>query len=81
MNKTEHLTQDDLILFMDGEIAAKEEQAAVQKHLLGCSDCAQRLGRLKSGSGAYEQYREQVLDPALQVPTSGWARLSHRSEL
>ena len=70
-----HLSMDELILFMDRELP-QEAAASAQQHLLACADCAQQLLRLKNGSNAYAQYREQVLEPALQVPTTGWARLS-----
>ena len=72
-----HLSIDDLILFMDRELP-QEAAASAQQHLLVCGDCAQQLRGLKNGSNAYAQYREQVLEPALQVPTTGWARLSQQ---
>jgi len=78
MDKTKHLTTDDLILFMDREIDA-ETAAAAERHLLNCGECAQRLASLKRASGAYDEYRAQVLEPALNVPTTGWARLSRHS--
>ena len=74
MNKTEHLSVDELILFLDRELDT-DVAANAEQHLLACPDCAQRLRSLKKGSQAYVQYREQVLEPALQVPTRGWARL------
>ncbi len=77
MNKIEHLTVDDLILFMDRELEANAAANAGQ-HLLNCSECAKRLRSLKNGSDAYGKYCEQVLEPALHVPTAGWARLSRQ---
>ena len=76
MNKPEqHLTQDDLILFLDRELAT-DAAALAEQHLMGCAECAKSLGSLKQGSDAYAQYREIVLEPALHVPATGWARLS-----
>ncbi len=77
MNKQQqaHLSEDDLILFMDRELSANGT-AQAEQHLMQCGDCAQRLMRLKAGSEAYAQYRETVLTPALPVPETGWARLS-----
>ncbi len=72
MNKTTHLTVDDLILFMDRELDGGAA-AAAEQHLLHCGDCVKRLRSLKNGSNAYAEYREQVLEPALAVPTRGWA--------
>jgi hypothetical protein len=69
-----HLSDDDLLLFMDSELAPPARSAA-DKHLLACRDCAQRLQRLQTGSEAYRQYREQVLNPALQIPATNWQPL------
>jgi len=77
VNKTEHLTVDDLILFMDREVDGGSS-AKVEQHLLNCTDCAKRLRSLKSGSDAYVEYRDEVLEPALHVPTVGWARLGQQ---
>jgi hypothetical protein len=74
MAKQIHLSDDDLLLFMDRELGLAAWSAA-EKHLLTCRDCAQRLQRLQTGSEAYRQYREQVLNPALQAPASGWQPL------
>jgi len=70
-----HLSEDDLILFMDRELSATAA-ANAEQHLMQCGDCSQRLKRLKAGSAAYAQYREAVLKPTLPVPETGWARLS-----
>ena len=59
MNKTEHLTVDDLILFMDREVDGGSS-AKVEQHLLNCTDCAKRLRSLKSGSDAYVRVGEVV---------------------
>jgi hypothetical protein len=64
-----HLSENDLLLFMDRELAPPARSAA-EKHLFTCHDCAQRLQSLQNGSEAYRQYREQVLNPALQVPAA-----------
>jgi len=77
MNNNGHLTQDELILFMDRELD-KQTAAQAEQHLLQCSDCAKLLRTLKTGSDTYQQYREQVLIPALEVPETGWARLSQQ---
>jgi hypothetical protein len=69
-----HLSEDDLLLFMDGELGPPARSAA-EKHLHTCRDCAQRLQRLQTGSDAYRQYREQVLNPALQAPLADWPSL------
>lgn len=75
MNHNGHLTQDDLILFLDRELD-QEAAARAEQHLLECGACARLLHTLKTGSHAYQQYRQQVLTPSLDVPQTGWARLS-----
>ncbi len=64
MNRTTHVSDDDLILFTDQEMG-RESAARVETHLQGCADCRKRLEELRSGVAAYEQYRKRVLTPAL----------------
>lgn len=77
MDKTVHLTEDELILFMDRELDT-EAAAAAERHLLACVECGQRLKDLKRGSAAYADYRRKVLEPAFPVPVSGWAGIGVR---
>ncbi len=77
MNNEEHLTQDDLILFLDRELDS-QSAAQAKQHLLNCSDCAKRLTGLKQGSDAYAQYRATVIEPSLPVPETGWIRLGQK---
>jgi hypothetical protein len=72
MDRTAHLSTDDLILFMDREMELGS-RAAAGTHLLNCAECGKRLAALQAGSAAYGQYHEHVLKPALGVPESGWA--------
>jgi hypothetical protein len=74
MDKATHLTIDDLILYMDGEM---EQTAAsiAEQHLLACTACGEKLKALQTESAAYANYRERVLIPSLGVPVSGWAAI------
>jgi hypothetical protein len=77
MDNRSHLNTDDLILFMDRELA-KEATSAAEQHLLACVECGNRLRALQNGSAAYGRYHEQVLKPALKAPLTGWTPISTR---
>lgn len=78
MSEPQHLSEDELILFMDREIAL-DEVAAAERHLFKCRDCSERLRRLTLASNAYQDFQNEVLEPLLDVSVQGWDRPFKRS--
>ena len=75
MVKQEHLTPDDLLLFMDHEMTASASSQA-ESHLLVCEECQAKLRILEKGDAVYREYYDQILQPALPVPP--WVPLKPR---
>jgi hypothetical protein len=77
MDKATHISDSDLILFTDQEMHA-DSAANAERHLNICADCRKRLNDLRSGAAAYEEYHQQVLKPAFDLPAIDWAAIRHR---
>lgn len=59
-----HPSEDQLLLTLEGEVAA-EEAARVQQHLAGCWSCKARYEEMQRGILAFVEYREKRYLPAL----------------
>jgi anti-sigma factor RsiW len=64
-----HPSEDQLLLTLEGEVAA-EEAARVQQHLAGCWSCKARYEEMQRGILAFVEYREKRYLPALESPSS-----------
>jgi hypothetical protein len=78
MSELPHLSEDELIQFMDRELAV-DKVAAAERHLFNCRACSERLRRLTSASKAYQDFQDEVLEPLLDVSVHDWARPFKRS--
>lgn len=68
-NGVEHPAEDDLLFFIDGELAAKES-GDIKAHLDACWDCRNRAEKFQSAISLYVDYRAQVLKPLISPPGS-----------
>jgi hypothetical protein len=64
-----HPSEDQLLLTLEGEVAA-DEAARVQQHLAGCWSCKARYEEMQRGILAFVEYREKRYLPALESPSS-----------
>jgi len=64
-----HPSEDQLLLTLEGEVAA-EEAARVQQHLAGCWSCKARYEEMQRGILAFVEYREKRYLAALESPSS-----------
>jgi hypothetical protein len=64
-----HPSEDQLLLTLEGEVAA-EEAARVQQHVAGCWSCKARYEEMQRGILAFVEYREKWYLPALAPPSS-----------
>ena len=79
MNNHSHLSDEDLLRFEDGELPEKLTQN-IEAHLQRCPACQNRLQQLQDGILAYHDYREQVLQRSLPLPTTEWPSLRPQLE-
>src|ERR1700719_3361517 len=77
MDNATHMSDADLILFTDQEMHA-DYAARAERHLNLCADCRKRLNDLRSGAAAYDEYHQQILKPALDLPATGWDAIRDR---
>ncbi len=71
---SEHLTQQQLLRHLDGEMRVLEERKA-EKHLRACWSCQAELGRLQAQIAEILEAEQKVYEPALPEPPRPWARL------
>jgi len=64
-----HPSEDQLLLTLEGEVAA-DESARVQQHLAGCWSCKARYEEMQRGILAFVEYREKRYLPALDSPSN-----------
>jgi len=64
-----HPSEDQLLLTLEGEVAA-EEAARVQQHVAGCWSCKARYEEMQRGILAFVEYREKWYLPGLAPPSS-----------
>ncbi len=76
-----HLTDKELLLYADGEMAGKERNH-VRAHLEACWSCRARLDDLHSTIKEIVEFRNHVLLPMVPTPPKHWDGLDPRlSEL
>ena len=64
-----HPSEDQLLLTLEGEVAA-DEAARVQQHLAGCWSCKARYEEMQRGILAFVEYREKRYLPVIESPFS-----------
>jgi anti-sigma factor RsiW len=70
-------SEDQLLLTLEGEVAADEASRA-RKHLAGCWSCRARYEEMQRGILAFVEYREKRYLPALESPSSDSSGLRAR---
>ncbi len=76
-NQDRHLSDEDLVLVADGEMAPGRA-ADARAHLAACWDCRTRMGDLESVIGAFVHAYHRDLDPQLPPPDGPRALLRAR---
>ena len=66
-----HLSEDDLMRYADGELAAKEA-ALVRQHLEACWECRTELEEMQKTVGDCIRFRKAVLESYLPPPPAPW---------
>jgi hypothetical protein len=72
-----HLSDQDLLLVLDGEVARPDANQA-RAHLSACWSCRSRLAVLESTIGEFVSLHQRSLDPQLPVSTGSLALLKAR---
>jgi len=76
---TGHLTQEQLLRYLDGELSQSAARNA-QSHLRACCSCQAEVDRLKEQIAAILEAQATVIGPSLPPPPSPWPRLEPRLE-
>lgn len=66
-----HLTDEQLLLFADGELSQKDAER-VRAHLETCWTCRTRLDDLHTAIKAFIHFRKDFLLPTIPPPTKPW---------
>jgi hypothetical protein len=74
---TDHLTQEQLLQYLDGELPRAAMQTA-GIHIQSCWACRTELERLQEDIGTIHDAQKQVLLPGLPPPPRPWPRLEPR---
>jgi hypothetical protein len=69
--KDGHPSEDQLLLFVDGELTSKE-LSSVRAHLEACWSCRVRTEKIEETISSFIDYRNQVLKPLVEPPPHGW---------
>lgn len=64
-----HLTEETLILYLDGEIEDREANR-VAGHLKECWSCRRRVEKIESTIATFIDYRESIIFPSVEVPST-----------
>ena len=67
-----HLSDEQLLLTLDGESSA-HEAAAVQAHLEACWSCRARGDQIETAIGDVVEYRDHLMNSHSPVPSGGQA--------
>lgn len=70
--------QNDLIFYLDGELASDREQE-IRKHLQQCASCRELLNVLQSASVVIAQDKQQPENPFFYAALK--AKMEHRQQL
>src|SRR5437870_144321 len=66
-----HPSEDELLLYVDGELAPKATNH-VRNHLEACWSCRVRTEKIEETISSFIDYRNQVLKPLVEQPPHGW---------
>src|SRR5947207_380738 len=66
-----HPSEDELLLYVDGELEAKATNH-VRNHLEACWSCRVRTEKIEETISSFIDYRNQVLKPLVEQPPHGW---------
>lgn len=66
-----HPSQDDLLLYVDGELAPKAT-SHMRDHLEACWSCRVRTEKIEGAISTFIDYRNQILKPLVEQPSNGW---------
>src|SRR5260370_4429200 len=66
-----HPSEDELLLFVDGELAAKGN-TRVRNHMEACWSCRVRTEKIEEAISTFIDYRNQVLKPLAEPPPHDW---------
>lgn len=66
-----HPSDDELLLYMDGELAAKQAER-LTAHLQACWSCRARTEKIQEAIHSFIDGRNDFLMPALDPPPRGW---------
>jgi hypothetical protein len=78
-NQNPHLSDEQLLLALDGESSA-QEAAEVKVHLEACWSCRARRDQIEKAIGDVVEYRDHLMKPYSPVSTSGRAMFAARLE-
>jgi hypothetical protein len=68
---SEHLTQHDFLLYVDGELSRRRTRK-VRDHLLSCWSCRREMERLEQDIGAIVDAQNRSFLPSLPRPARPW---------
>src|SRR5215471_1397819 len=66
-----HPTEDDLLLYVDGELASKAANH-IRNHLEACWSCRVRTEKIEETISTFIDYRNHVLKPLVEQPPHSW---------
>lgn len=66
-----HPSEDELLLYVDGELATKEARN-MRAHLEACWSCRVRTEKIQEAISSFIDYRNNVLKPLIDPPPHGW---------
>ena len=76
-----HLSDDDLLLYLDGE-AAPNRGKKIEEHVKSCWGCRARLHEIEQAVTGFVSARTALLDSPAAAPPKGWREFEYRlSEL
>jgi len=74
-----HLSEDDLLLYADGELT-RDQAANIHSHLEACWSCRARAEKYEGTIRSYIDYREIVQKPMDKAPPNGWRNFDRALE-
>jgi hypothetical protein len=66
-----HPSEDDLLLYVDGELTSKEA-ASIKGHLEACWSCRVGTEKIQETISTFIDYRNHVLNPMVEPPPNMW---------
>lgn len=72
-----HPAEDELLLYVDGELATKE-RGRVAAHLEACWSCRHRTEKIQAAISAFVDYRNTILRSSIEPPPANWRGFDQR---